>query len=400
VLAALRLGRPALPLDPARPDFAACLEACAPGRVLGEEAFGLPEAPAGSSQDDLPGASLAGRPQAGVALLVPTSGTGGATRVAMLSAAALDAHVRASAAMLPPLSSGDRWLVCLPMHSIGALAALWRTLTQGACLCLQERFDPGEARYFMAEGTSHVSVVPAMLEPLAAAGGPPPRGLRCLLSGGGPLSTQAAGIALERGWPLWNAWGMTESASHIVAGPVDAHWRAGIAGTPLPGAVVTLDAGGVIVIGGPMLMSGYAAPGLTPGSGLDAEGRFATGDLGEWLDDGRLKVLGRADDVIVSGGVNVHPQAVEEALAGCTGAGETAVIGRPDPRWGQVLVALYTGTAAPSALEAWAREQLPSAWRPREFLRVPALPRNAMGKLLRPELSSLAEQAVATDRQV
>ena len=370
VLAALRLRRPALPLDPARPDLDACLAACAP-------------TPA-------PTSTRTPATAADIALMVPTSGTTGTTRIAMLSAAALDAHVAASAAVLPPIGPGDRWLVCLPMTSIGALAALWRTLSAGACLGLLERFDADEARRFMAAGASHVSIVPAMLAPLADAVAPEPHGLRCLLSGGGALSAATAAIAQARGWPLWNGWGMTETCSHVAVGPVDAHWREGVVGRPLPGVALEPEAlDGRLAIRGPMLMSGYARPGLAPGDGLEADGRFRSGDVGELLADGTLRVAGRADDVIVTGGVNVHPQTIEQALEGCPGAGEVAVGARPDPRWGRVLVALYTGDAQAGALESWARAHLPSASRPREFRRVVQLPRNAMGKLLRAELAQL-----------
>jgi o-succinylbenzoate---CoA ligase len=374
VLAALKLGRPALPLDPARPDLDACLAACAP-------------APASSST---PTPRARSETADDVALMVPTSGTTGTARIAMLSAAALDAHVAASAAVLPPLGPGDRWLVCLPMTSIGALAALWRTLSAGACLGLLDRFDAGEARQFMAEGASHVSIVPAMLAPLAGTVAPEPRGLRCLLSGGGALSAATAAVAHTHDWPLWNGWGMTETCSHVAVGPVDAHWREGVVGRPLPGVTLeTAALDGRLAIRGPMLMSGYARPGLVPGDGLEADGRFRSGDVGEFLADGTLRVTGRADDVIVTGGVNVHPQAVEQALELCPGAGEVAVGARPDPRWGRVLVALYTGDAQAGTLESWARAHLPSASRPREFRRVAQLPRNAMGKLLRAELAQL-----------
>lgn len=378
VLAALRLGRPALPLDPARPDLPDCLAACAPGGTLTDTELAA-AAPA-TSLPSPPGEVAASR----IALLVPTSGTGGATRVAMLSGAALDAHVAASAAVLPPLGPGDRWLACLPMTSIGALAALWRALSSGACFAFMERFDPRAARQLMAEGASHVSVVPAMLGPLADEAGPAPGTLRCVLSGGGRLSMDAARRALAQDWPLWNGWGMTETASHVTLARVDAEWREGIVGRPLPGVTLAADAaGGRLAIAAPMLMTGYARPDLAPGLGLEIDGRFLSGDCGEFLPDGRLRLLGRADDVIVTGGVNVDPQVVEDMLAACPGAGEVGVTGRPDARWGMVLVALYTGEATVEALDAWARERLPSASRPREFRRVAALPRNAMGKLLR-----------------
>jgi o-succinylbenzoate---CoA ligase len=393
VLAALRLGRPALPLEPVRPDLDGCIRACRPGGLLTDAE--IAEAITGSGRDRGPmpdaGRSAQGRRDA-PALLVPTSGTSGSARVAMLSAAALDAHVVASAAALPSLGPRDRWLVCLPMTSIGALAALWRTLSAGACFAFLERFDAADARRLMAAGASHVSVVPAMVAPLADAAAPAPCNLRCLLSGGGPLSGQAAEAALARDWPLWNGWGMTESASHVAVGQVDVDWREGVVGRPLPGAELAIDAtSGRVAIGGPMLMSGYARPGMPPGMGLRPDGRLLSGDLGEFLPDGRLRVLGRADEVIVTGGMNVHPQPVEDVLAACPGVGEVAVTSRPDARWGRVLVALYTGAAAAGTLDAWAREKLPSASRPREFLHVHALPRNAMGKLLRGELPGLCQ---------
>ncbi len=383
VLAGLSLDRPVLPLDPARPDRAACLAACAPGGLLDPDAGTV--TPLAGGEAAAPGLSADQRP----ALLVPTSGTSGAARVAMLTAAAMDAHVAASAQVLPPFGSAGRWLVCLPMTSIGALAALWRALSAGGCFALLEGFEASAAGQLMARGTSHVSLVPAMIPPLAESRAAS-RELRCVLTGGGPLSARMAELALAAGWPLWNAWGMTETASHVAAGPVEPGWREGVVGQPLPGVTIRVESdGGRLVLGGPMLMSGYAAPGLAPGAGLAGDGYYTSGDLGERLADGRLRVLGRADDVLVTGGVNVHPEIVERQLSACAGAGEIAVTARPDHRWGMTLVALYTGTAPVAALEAWARASLPPAARPRVFARVPALPRNAMGKLLRHELPAL-----------
>jgi O-succinylbenzoic acid--CoA ligase len=394
-LAALRLGRPALLLDPARRDAVSCLEAVAAGGAIADPDLELPPdlpridfACAGGAGNVVirTAPAVAAPPaHAGAGLLVPTSGTTGAARVAWLPARALDAHVAASGRTLPPLQPGGRWLVCLPITTIGALAALWRSLAVGACYALLERFDADDARALLVPGATHASVVPAMLEPLARDHSPP-SALRCLLTGGGPLSSEAAALARARGWPLWTGWGMTETASHVAAGPVDADWREGIVGRPLPGVDLGVDPlSGRLVVGGPMLMAGYAVP----GTGLRADGRFVTSDLGEFLPDGRLRILGRADDVIVTAGVNVHPQAVEDVLASCPGVGAVAVTARSDARWGERLVALYEGSADVQTLDHWAREWLDSAARPREYHRVAALPRNAMGKLLRRELPSL-----------
>lgn len=368
VLAGLSLGRPVIPLDPATP------------RTLRDWDLSLPAQVQAASPE----------------LWVPTSGTTGPPRIARLPAAALDAHCVASAGVLPRLGPGDRWLACLPMHTIGALAAAWRVLSAGASLALLRRFDAVAARTLMAAGTTHVSVVPAMLGPLAEADAPPPRELRCLLSGGGPLSAAAARQPRARGWPLWQAWGMTETCSHVAAGPVDEAWAPGVVGRALPGAKLSLQPdSGRIRIAGPMVMAGYFdACGDAP-AGLEPDGSFLSNDAGAWLDDGRLQLLGRADEVIVSGGVNIHPETVEQALEACAGVDEAGVTGRPDPRWGALLVAVYAGEISPEALEAWARERLPSTTRPRRFVRVARLPRNPMGKLLRRELAELGLEAEA-----
>jgi O-succinylbenzoic acid--CoA ligase len=388
VLAGLSLGRPVMPLDPARPDLDACLAAMGGGGVLRL-------APGGRS-DWAPGQPVQ-QPYAGAAeLWLPTSGTTGPARIARLPVSALDAHVAASAAVLPPLEAGDLWLVCLPMHTIGALAAAWRALSAGASLALLQHFDAAAARRIMAAGATHVSVVPAMLAPLAAADAPPAHGLRCLLSGGGPLSRAAADAALAPGWPLWQAWGMTETCSHVAAGPVDAAWEPGVVGRALPGAQLSVTPeSGRMRIAGPMIMAGYLDHHATTPVGLEPDGSFVSNDAGEWLEDGRLRLLGRADEVIVSGGVNIHPEAVEQALERCAGVDEAGVTGRPDARWGELLVAVYSGAISPAALEAWAREHLPPASRPRRFLRVARLPRNAMGKLLRRQLAELGLEAQA-----
>jgi O-succinylbenzoic acid--CoA ligase len=364
VLAGLSLGRPVLPLA---------------DTTAGEPAAWLP-----------PGAAPAAE------LWVPTSGSSGPPRIARLPAAAMDAHVAASAAVLPALGPGDRWLICLPMHTIGALAAAWRVLSAGAALALLPRFDAEAARTLMAAGATHASVVPAMLAPLAEVEAPPPQGLRCLLSGGGPLSREAADVALAQGWPLWQGWGMTETCSHVAAGPVDATWQPGVVGRPLPGAELTLEPeSGRIRIAGPMVMAGYLDAESSGHAGLAADGSFLSNDAGEWLDDGRLRLLGRADEVIVSGGVNIHPETVEAALEACPGVDEAGVTSRPDPRWGALVVAVYAGEITPAALDDWTRQHLPDASRPRRFLRVARLPRNAMGKLLRRELAELGLEAEA-----
>jgi O-succinylbenzoic acid--CoA ligase len=139
-----------------------------------------------------------------------------------------------------------------------------------------------------------------------------------------------------------------------------------------------------------MIMAGYANPRRQSGDGLSADGWLTTSDLACHTPDGTLRVLGRADEVLVIGGVNVLPAQVERRLAAAPGIGEVAVAGVPEPVWGHRLVACYTGPAEPAGLDAWCRAHLPGAERPRGFRRVPRLPLLASGKLDRGALAVLA----------
>jgi O-succinylbenzoic acid--CoA ligase len=193
---------------------------------------------------------------------------------------------------------------------------------------------------------------------------------------------------------------MSEAGSQVATWcglPED--WVSGQVGTPLPGIeleIVDEDGRatsgiGRIRIRGSAVMAGYANPESQTGLGLEL-GWFVSGDLGRFDEQGRLTVLGRHDDMLVSGGVNVHPQAVEEVLKRCPGVTDAALTAVADDTWGDLLVALVAGEAGDEALEKWCRNELPGAMRPRRFIRVPLLPRNALGKLKRLALRSLAQQ--------
>jgi O-succinylbenzoic acid--CoA ligase len=140
-------------------------------------------------------------------------------------------------------------------------------------------------------------------------------------------------------------------------------------------------------------MQGIATPGRSAGIGLQ-DGWITTGDMGYLDETGNLHVVGRADDVLVTGGVNVHPLSVEAALAACPGIGRVGVTGIEDPRWGVVLVAVYTGAASPETVDAWCRLHLTGAERPREFLPATELPTLGPGKLDRRGLRALAERGL------
>ncbi len=330
-----------------------------------------------------------------VELIIATSGSSGEPKGVMLSPANLRAATQASAARLP-LAPGDAWLACLPLYHIGGMAILHRCAVGGAAVVLQQGFDAARVMENLARyAVTHLSLVPPMLERLVEAGPPPPQ-LKATLVGGGDLSASLYQRARSAGWPVLPTYGLTETGSQVatLAAP-EAYGQPGDVGPPLPGVavdVVAPDAAGVgrIRVRGGIVMRGYLNPGLRPRQGL-TQGAFLTADLGRLDDRGHLILLGRADDMLVSGGVNVHPAEPERLLAACPSLTEVAVTGRRDPVWGDVLVALYRGDAAPAELEAWCRERVPRHLRPRIYLRLESLPMSPQGKLDRRALRRLAE---------
>lgn len=369
-------------------------------------------------------------------LLVRTSGSGGSPRVVMLTRdQLLAAAARANAAL--ELRAGDEWLCVLPLHHIGGLAIGWRCALAGATLRLVGHADRpeksvanepdramcaaqaslrtscgGEATAASMAGfdaaatagalerhpVTHLSLVPTMLARLLDVMPAPPPTLRMLLLGGQALHPALARRALGRGWPLYLSYGMSETGSMVAVGAWQDDDAPGTrVGRPLPG--VQLDCAApaesprALRLSGPMLMAGYAAANRRPGLGL-ADGWLTTGDLCRLDADGALRVFGRADDLVVIGGEQVSPAAIEARLAAAPGVLEVAVVPLPHPHWGATLAACWRGPACPSELDAWCRAALPDRERPRLFRRLAALPLLASGK---PDRAALARLAAAAE---
>lgn len=327
----------------------------------------------------------------GVALVISTSGSEGQPRPVLLGNAQLDAAAAASNRRLP-LGPGDLWLNCLPLYHIGGQAILWRCARAAAGVLLHDGFSATAIADDLAcQPVSHISLVPAMLARLLELGVKPPASLRVALIGGAALSRPLFDKACAADWPLFPSYGMSETAAQLATYlPVDGPWHEGLVGQPMPGHEIRIGDNGRISIRGPQVMLGYLN-----GGGVDADGWLLTGDLGRTDACGRLTVTGRADDMLISGGRNVHPQEIEFCLASCPGVRDIAVTGLPDPLWGDLIVALIVGTAGKSALLAHARQHLPAAALPRKMLFLERLPRNAAGKLERAALRRLALEADA-----
>jgi O-succinylbenzoic acid--CoA ligase len=404
---ALYTGSTCWPIDPRREDLRAGLQDAGTIQAVVDEGMTMP-AGIRCLASELLERSWGGEPaslrrpsSSSFQLLVSTSGSTASPRGVMLTAGNLRAAVVASRKRLG-LRAGDVWLACLPLYHVGGLSILLRCLEAGASVVLQDRFDAERVwSALQAHAVTHVSLVPPMLEALMA-GGPAraaPPSLRVVLLGGGPIEQDLVQRAVDAGWPVCPSYGLSENASQVATlCPASPDWVAGDMGPPLDGVTIRIvdEAGepisgqGRIRIAGPTIMAGYLNATWTPGDGL-VEGGFMTSDLGYLDERGHVHVLGRADDVIVSGGENVMPQQVEGMIRGCEGIVDVAVLGVADPHWGQRVVAIFTGGLEVRELERWCRDHVPSPLRPRSYLKFDALPRNPMGKLDRMALQRLAQ---------
>ncbi len=335
-----------------------------------------------------------------VQLLIATSGSTGTSRGVMLTGNNLASAARASRDRLG-LGPGDIWLACLPLYHIGGFSILLRCAEAGATLLLDEGFNACRILEDLeTRKVTHISLVPQMLSRLLEHNAHPPPSLRVALIGGGPLGQEIIDRALSLNWPIHPTYGMSETASQVATIPASqSRFKSGDVGTPLAEVTVEIvdEAGlptnsdGRIRISGPVVMAGYANAEGRRGMGL-INGVFTSSDLGHIDSQGHLHVIGRRDDMLISGGRNIHPREVESRLAACPGITDVAVSARSDQMWGELLVAVYVGDRPATELEGWCRTNLPSSLRPRKFRQVDKLPRDRLGKTDRVVLRSLMER--------
>jgi len=333
------------------------------------------------------------------ALLLFTSGTTGEPKCVQLTLGNLVASATASAFRLG-VAPGDRWLDCLPVYHMGGLAPLVRCPLYGTALLVQEGFDAGRTADAMARlGATGVSLVPTQLRRLLAEGWRPPGSLEAVLLGGAPAGEDLVERALGAGVPVYPTYGLTEAASQVAtATPAVAREHPSSVGQPLVFAEVTvLDGGepvgagetGEIVVDGPAVTPGYLDDGRT-GAAFGEYG-LHTRDVGYRDADGRLWVLGRADDTVVTGGENVHPAEVESVLGDHPDVRAAAVVGVPDEEWGERVgaVVVAAGDPTPDDLRAFARERLAGYKLPRTVRFVEELPRTPSGTVDREAVRAL-----------
>lgn len=344
------------------------------------------------------GADLVGElDQAGpddLALMVYTSGTTGVPKGAPLTHGNLAASTQA-VAMAWRWSHRDRLVLALPLfHLHGLGVGLHGTLTAGASAVLQPSFDPGEVVGAVRDHRASLFFgVPTMYQRLATSGRIAELGgLRLSVSGSAPLPAALhRNITAGSGQVVLERYGMSETVMNV-SNPYEGERRPGTVGFALPGVEVRLDVDhetgdpdlgvGDILVRGPNVFGGYwERPEATAASFVD--GWFRTGDIGSFDGDGYLSIVGRSKDLIITGGSNVYPREVEDVLRGHPGVGDVAVVGVADDQWGEVVVAFVEGDADDGALMALARDQLAPYKRPKRIHRLTALPRNALGKVVK-----------------
>jgi malonyl-CoA/methylmalonyl-CoA synthetase len=326
------------------------------------------------------------------ALLLYTSGTTGQPKGALLSHGNLLSSARA-VTLAWRWTPGDRLLLALPLfHMHGLGVGVNGSLVSGGQIVLRPGFDAADvAARCRAGAVSLFFGVPAMYQRLLAADHAGSlRSLRLIVSGSAPLAaTQSDALSAAAGQRPLERYGMTETVM-LTSNPIDGPRKPGRVGLPLPGVELRLAEDGEVQVRGPNVLAGYDSPdGLRrPEESFTPDSWFRTGDLGELDNDGHLALVGRSKELIITGGFNVHPREVEEAITGFPGVREAAVIGRPSSEWGEAVTAVVVadGPLDAAALRAFAAQRLAAYKVPKAVEFVDELPRNSLGKVMRHQL--------------
>lgn len=305
-------------------------------------------------------------------LVVATSGSTGEPKRVALTRDAVLASVAASARRL---GATGRWVLALPPTYVAGVQVVTRSLVAGHSPVVLERDGwPDDEGWF-------VSLVPTQLGRFLDDGDARAALQRAhtVLLGGGPVDPALRRRAAEVGVHVVTTYGAAETAGGCVYD-----------GLPLDGVAVAIGEGGRIRIAGPTLFEEYVGePGLTASTLVD--GWYLTSDAGVIDEDGLLKVVGRVDDIVVSGGVNVPAVAVAARLREHPGVSDAFVLGVADEEWGNRVVAFVVGTVALPELRDWVAEAHPRAWAPREVVVVDEIPLLPNGK---PDRRAMLAQVV------
>ena len=342
-------------------------------------------------------------------ILTLTSGSTGAPKPITLSQAVKWQRINLGAMQAYGLQPGERVLVASPMYHSLALRLTLLPLVTGGTAVILPHFS---TQAWLAAVSKHqvtftlaVSVHLARLAPLLQAHQEAVRTMHTLVSSSAPLDG-----AVRDQWLRWfpgalhECYGTSETgiATNIRLDTLSAEAAVGQVGWPLPQVKVKIvnDKGdavppgeiGQIALQTPMIFAGYYGLPEETAAAFDAQGYFLTGDLGRLDAQGCLYYVGRCKEVIMVGGINVYPQDIESVLQAYPGVREVAVVGQPDERWGEQVVAYLVAEDGKRldewSLRSWCMQQLADFQQPRRFIFLAALPRNALGKVDRRRLQA------------
>ncbi len=351
--------------------------------------------------------------QSDIAIQLYTSGTTGRPKGAMLTHANFvetNKIMKAANINWNVWTSDDISLVAMPVAHIGGSGWGLMGLRNGATGIVAREFDPGKVLDFIAnDGVSKIFLVPAAIQIVLR----DPRArstdysrMKTIGYGASPIPLDLLREAVEVfGCGFAQMYGMTETTGTIVALPPEDHDMKGgprmrAAGKPLPSVEIkiideagnTLKTGevGEIATRSVWNMAGYWNLPEATAKTIDKDGWLRTGDAGYIDEDGYVYIHDRVKDMIITGGENVYPAEVESAIYGHPDVADVAVIGVPDEKWGEAVKAMVVlkSNAKPDAqgIIEWARQRLAGYKTPKSVDFIPALPRNASGKILRREL--------------
>ncbi len=401
LLALLRIGAVACPLSTRLPPRgvaplvrrAGCSilisgDGSLPGAV-GPDALDVPSGPDGADEGH---AGKLRAPLDQASTIVFTSGSSGRPKAALHTFGNHYYSALGSAANIA-LSSDDRWLLSLPLYHVGGLSILFRCLLAGAAISI-----PGSGvtlgRSISTLGITHVSLVATQLRRLLAERADL-GGLKAILLGGGPVPDSLIDEAVSRGLPVHTSYGLTEMASQVTTTlPGESYTGLRSAGRVLPHREVSISERGEVLVRGETLFTGYVE-GEELERPADEEGWFHTGDLGELDREGYLWVRGRKDNLFISGGENVQPEEVEDALARLEGVERAVVVPVPDAEFGERPVAFVLtadGSAVSDRLASALEGELPRFEVPVAFYEWPEDADPGRAKVDRPFFRSRALQ--------
>lgn len=303
------------------------------------------------------------------ALVVFTSGTSGRPKGVRLTLGNLEAAAAASSQHLGH-DADDDWLLAMPLNHVGGISIVVRQAYTGGSITMLPGFDAVSFAGAMRGRVTMVSVVPTMLTRLLEEG--PFHGLRAVLVGGGPIPEGLLERAAAAGMPVLPTYGMTETFGQVATLRPESPLRR--KAHLLPRMEARVDEAGRIALRGPQVSPGYLGE---PDRG---DPWFVTNDIGEMDDEGALRIHGRADTMIITGGENVSPERVEAVIGEHPGIDDVVVFGVPDTEWGARVEAFYVGDLSPAELVEHVAARLPGHMVPKRFIRVQEIPRTSIGK--------------------